>query len=308
LRGQRPWHSISSFEHSNFVLDSSFDFRHSNFQAMPIDLTPFLPHLPVWALVLFRLSGIFFFAPILGSAIIPARVKVFLALGLSFCVYPMLLTPGSASSVMMQQALSSGVSLWGLVGAVLSELMIGAALGFGANLPLVGMQLAGQVADQQMGLGIGGVFNPDMQEESGALGQFYFLMAMVLFLIAGGHRVLLTTLVGSFGHIPLGGLLSMKGGGADGAMLALMLGLLSSAFELALRVSAPLLCLVFLETIAMGFLARTVPQMNVMSVGFALRILIGSAVLIGAVQIKANVFAEFMRTNLRQLQHFFGGA
>jgi flagellar biosynthesis protein FliR len=268
---------------------------------MPIDLTPLLPHLPVWALVLFRIAGIFFFAPVLGSAILPARVKVFLALGLSFCVYPMLLSPSSASAALMQNTLDSGVTFWGLAGAVLSELLIGAALGFGANLPLIGMQLAGQIADQQMGLGIGGVFNPDMQEDAGSVGQFFFLLATLLFLLAGGHRVLVATLVGSFGHIPLGGFT------ANGSMLSLLLGLLSASFELALRISAPLLCLVFLETIAMGFLARTVPQMNLMSVGFALRILIGSAILIGAMQIKASVFAEHTRGNLRELQMFFAG-
>jgi flagellar biosynthetic protein FliR len=205
------------------------------------------------------------------------------------------------------QLVTRGVPFWGVVAAVASELLIGLALGFGANLPLIGMQIAGQVADQQMGLGIGGVFNPDLQEDSGVVGQFYFLLATTVFLLAGGHRVLLATLVGSFGHIPLGGFLSTSGAAGGGSLITLMTGLLSSAFELALRVSAPLLCLVFLETVAMGFLARTVPQMNVMSVGFALRILIGSAVLIGALHMKFAVFNEFVRLNLKQLQGYFAG-
>jgi flagellar biosynthetic protein FliR len=273
---------------------------------MPIDLTPLLPHLPVWALVLFRLGGIFFFAPVLGSAILPARVKVFLALGLSFCVYPVLLSPGSPSAAVVEQMLASapasgGISLWGLAGAVASELLIGMALGFGANLPLVGMQLAGHISDQQMGLGIAGVFNPDMAEESGVMGQFFFLLATTIFLTAGGHRVLLTTLVGSFQHIPIGGFV------AGGSLVSMLLGLLAASFELALRIAAPLLCLVFLETVAMGFLARTVPQMNIMSIGFALRILIGSAVLIAAVHVNTGVFGEFVRGNLRTLQEFFTG-
>lgn len=268
---------------------------------MVLDLTPFLPHLPVWTLVLFRLTGLFVFAPLLGSLAIPLRVKIFLALGLSFCIYPMLLTPGNPAAASMAAMLQNGLSLPGVVAAVAMELLIGLALGFGASIPLVGMQLAGQVADQQLGFGIGGIFNPDLESEVGVMGQFYFLLAMAIFVIAGGHRALLGTLVGSFNHIPLGGFQPGQ------QFVGLLLGLLNSSFELALRVSAPLLCLVFLETIAMGFLARTVPQINLMSVGFALRILVGSTVLIGALHIQSGVYGEYLRRSLRDLNLFFAG-
>ena len=58
-------------------------------------------------------------------------------------------------------------------------------------------------------------------------------------------------------------------------MIVLMAGLLLSAFELALRVAAPIVALIFLQSIAMGFIAKTVPQMNILSLGFPLRILAG---------------------------------
>ncbi len=266
---------------------------------MPIDLKSLLPHLPVWALVLFRLSGVFFFSPMIGSRMIPAKVKILLALGLSFCIYPMLLTPGSQASRMMNHMIADGLSMPGIIGAVASELLIGLAIGFGATLPLMGMQLAGLITDQQLGFGIGGIYNPDMAEESGVVGQIYFQLALVVFIIAGGHRVILGTLVGTFDHIPLGGFY------ADTDFLRLMTGMLTSSFDLALRISAPLLCLVFLETIAMGFLARTVPQLNIMSIGFALRILIGSLVLIAAMSSKMGVFVDVMQRNLHQLNVFF---
>jgi flagellar biosynthetic protein FliR len=268
---------------------------------LPIDLTPLLPHLPVWALVLFRLSGIFFFAPMIGSQAIPVRVKILLALGLSFCIYPVLLTPGSRASLMVGQVLAHGMSLPGMIGAVASELLIGLAIGFGAVLPLTGMQLAGLITDQQLGFGIGGIFNPDLAEESGVVGQVYFQIALVLFVIAGGHRVMVRTLVGTFDHIPLGGFY------ADADFLRLMTAMVAASFDLALRVSAPLLCLVFLETIVMGFIARTVPQMNILSVGFALRILVGALVIIAAMSSQTGVFLDAMRTNLHQLQGFFAG-
>jgi flagellar biosynthetic protein FliR len=264
-----------------------------------IDLKPFLAHLPAWLLVLFRLTGMFMFAPMFGSVTIPARVKVFLALGLSFCVYPMLLTPGSASAGLILPFIESGLGLWSVVSSVSMELLIGIVIGYGASLPLIGVQIGGRVVDQQMGLGLAGVLNPEFNEQTGVVSQFYFMLALAVFVILGGHRVILMTLVGSFGRVPLGGL------SVDGQLLGLVVGLMETVFEMAFRISGPLLCLIFLQTVAMGFIARTVPQMNILSIGFALRILIGALVLIGSIGVINGVFVTSMRQTLRQIQLFF---
>ncbi|MCE9591844.1 MAG: flagellar biosynthetic protein FliR [Planctomycetes bacterium] len=270
---------------------------------MVFDLSPLLPHLPAWAMVLFRLGGVFFFAPVLSSAAIPVRVKLFMVLGLSFCVYPALLDPGRASAALIAPVLQSGFPMWSLAGAIAMELLIGFTLGLAASLPIMGMQLAGQIADQQMGLGLGAIFNPDLGEDTAAMGQFYYLLAMTLFLVVppGGHRVLLSTLIDTFQRVPLGGYR------ADQHTALLITGLITSAFELALRVAAPLLCLVFLETVAMGFLARTVPQMNVLSIGFALRIIIGVAVIVGSLRHETGAFIDAMNQNMSQLADGFAG-
>ena len=70
---------------------------------MPTGLEPFLGHVPAWVLVLFRITGIFIMAPIFGSRAIPARVKMFIAVTLSFCVYPMLLTASSAAEPLIRK-------------------------------------------------------------------------------------------------------------------------------------------------------------------------------------------------------------
>jgi len=266
---------------------------------LPVNLTPLLPHLPVWLLVLFRLTGIFFFAPVFGSSSIPARVKVFLALGLSFCIYPILLTPGSPSAGLIVPMIQSGVAFWSLIGTVAMELLVGIVIGYGASLPLIGMQIGGRVVDQQMGLGLAGVLNPEFKVQTGVVSQFHFILALVIFVILGGHRVMLAILVGSFSKIPLGGF------NADGHMLDLVVGLMGTIFDLALRISGPLLCLIFLQTVAMGFIARTVPQMNILSIGFALRILIGALLLIGAIRIEAGVYVDTLQVTLDHLRNFF---
>ncbi len=266
-----------------------------------ISIEPLLPHLPAWALVLFRLTGIFLFAPMLGSRIIPMRLKALLALGLSFCVYPSLLAANSPSAALITPLIDSGLSLWTMAGAVAMELAIGLAIGYAASLPMIGMQLGGQVVDQQMGLGLAGVMNPEFGEESGIVSEFYFLLAVHIFVILGGHRVLFDTLVGSFSHIPPGGFRP------DSHLVTFLLGLLQVAFELGLRIAAPLLCLIFAETVAMGFIARTVPQMNIMSVGFAVRILMGAFLLMMAIKVHSSVYTDALPPIVNSIQAFFTG-
>lgn len=260
---------------------------------------PLLDHVPAWLMVLFRLSGIFIMAPVLGATTIPRQIKVYLTLGLSLCIYPMLLDSGRPSAGFIGYVIDHGLPLWSLIASVGLELLIGYAIGFAASLPIMGMQMGGHIIDQQIGLGIAGVLNPELGEQSGIVGQLLFMLALAVFVILGGHRIMLSILIGSFDQIPLGGF-----AGFD-SLVGLMLGLMTVMFQLALRVAAPLLCLIFLETVAMGFIARTVPAMNVLSVGFALRIVIGFALLVGCVGIAASVYTDTTARVLRELTRFF---
>ena len=266
---------------------------------MPIGLEQFLGHVPAWMLVLFRITGIFMIGPMFGSTVLPPRVKVSIAVILSLCVYPMLLTASSAAAPMVWGTVDQQLSLWQLLPAVAMELAVGLVIGFGAYMPIVGMQMGARMIEQQMGLGIAGVFNPELDATTGPLSQFLTMFAIALFILLGGHRAVLTTLVGSFGHVPLGAFR------IDGQVIDLILGLLGSMLDLALRVGAPLLCLIFLQSLAMGFIARTVPQMNILSIGFVLRIVAGALLLVGLVGVFADVFQTNLEGALDAISQFF---
>ena len=269
---------------------------------MPLSYEPLLAHVPAWLMVLFRLTGIFIFAPAFSSATVPGRVKVLLALLLSFCIYPVLLGPGGGeATASIQRIVDGGMSLWTIPAAVAMELMIGVIIGYGATLPLIGLQLSGKVVDQQLGLGLGGIYNPDLNEEAGVVGEFFFLVALAVFIILGGLGALLSTLIDTFRHVPLGGFR------CDGQVILLVVGLLGSMFELAIRVAAPLLCVIFLMTVSLGFIARTVPQVNILSIGFPLRILLGMALLIGVVAVNTDILVDMMTAVMRNMRVLFGG-
>ncbi len=264
------------------------------------DFGPLLDHVPAWLMVMFRLSGIFILAPIFGSTTIPRTVKIMLVLTLTFCVYPMLLNPGRDSAAMLAPLIDRDINLWALLPIVFLELIVGLIIGYCASLPMIGMQLGGDVIDKQIGLGFADLVNPESGESSGVIANTLFMLALAIFAILGGHRVLLMVLVGSFDSVPIGGFANFAG------LIELIKGMLTVIFQMAFRIAAPLLCLIFLQTVALGFIARTVPQLNIMSVGFTIRILNGTTLLIAFIAIGAWVYVDELLLMLEDIAFFFG--
>lgn len=262
---------------------------------MIISIDPILDHLPAWFLVLTRITGIFIFSPIFGAVTTFRQARVMLALGLSLCVYPMVIEPGHAASGTLLYVVDNGLDFYMLVPLMMVELLIGYAIGWVASLPMIAMQMGGQIIDQQMGISAAGIFDPDLGVQKGVISELLYLSALAMFVIFGGHRVVLQTLVNSFGYIPIGGMQHFSD------IVHLATGMLSLTFELAMKIAAPLLCLFLLEMLAMGFIARTVPQMNIFSVGFALKILMAAAVMMFFVDTGMEVFASTAQKLLDQL-------
>src|SRR5688572_24866269 len=118
-----------------------------------------LEHIPPALLVMFRIGGLMIYAPVLGSSVIPVRIKVLLSLVLGAAIYPVLAAQNHTTAGL-------DLNLWLLAPLVAMEILIGLAIGFLASLPLTAMQVGGVVISQQMGLGFAQLFNPVIDEES----------------------------------------------------------------------------------------------------------------------------------------------
>lgn len=227
-----------------------------------------------------RLGGLFIFAPLLSSVMVPTQARVLLALMMTVAIFPH--TPPPAPGV-------AELNLYSLGAAIAGEVFLGMTLGLLASMPLYAMQLAGMVTGQQMGLGLGVIYNPAIDAESDAVGQLLLFLAIGIYLSLGGMEAIFGALASSFDRIPAGAApLSQP-------PLDLLIALTTSGFDLALRVSAPVLCILLIETAAMGFVMKTVPQLNILSVGFPIKILLGLAVLsLGVWHIGGAVRDEIM--------------
>lgn len=236
----------------------------------------FAHHAVPFLLVMFRLAGLLIFAPLLSSVMIPARVKVLLVLMFAAAIYPMIAPP----------QLPATATILELAPLALREALIGGVMGLIATLPILAMDMAGVIVSQQMGFGLARVYNPLNDTDMDLLGQLLSFVALGLFIALGGLNLLFATLLGSFANAPLGVLR------ADQTPLSLITATLSAGFELALRVSAPVGALIFLVLVAIGVLNKTMPQLNVMTIGFSIKILAGFLVLAASLTAVAHAGAD----------------
>jgi flagellar biosynthetic protein FliR len=223
-----------------------------------------LEHLTPFMLVVCRLAGLFVFTPLLSNKGLPRQFKAMLAAILGAAVYaglpPELRRPPRAELV-------------DLLPLIASETLIGVVIGFLAGLPVLALDMAGYLMSHQMGMGLAQVYNPELASDSDLFGQLLMYIGLAAYLSLGGLEAAYLSLVSTFQHVPVGAF------ALDRAPVDLISGVIASGFEIAVRVAAPVLSIIFMLLIALGFLTKTMPQINVMSVGFTIKILFGVAML-----------------------------
>lgn len=229
-----------------------------------VDLTAILPHVTGFAVVMARLSGLFLFSPVLSSAVVPRRAKAMLALLMTLCIYP---------TIDHSATLDVPLSVVTLGPLMAMEILIGAAIGVLMLTPLWAVQLAGTFMGQQMGLSLAPILNPATDIEGDTLGQLLFMMALAIFVTLGGIEAMWEGLILSFKSVPAGAFR------IDDRLLETLSGMIAGGFHLAMRVSMPVLAIVLAESVAVGFITKTLPSLNFMSFGFPVRIVLALAVL-----------------------------
>ncbi|MGI6318114.1 MAG: flagellar biosynthetic protein FliR [Firmicutes bacterium] len=146
------------------------------------------------------------------------------------------------------------------------ELLTGLVLGFLVYLFLSVFLMAGQFMDHQAGLMMAGAFDPLFGSQVTLLGQFFYFLGIVFYLTINGHHMLFLALKNSFTAVPLTG--SMISTPAAWHFLKIF----SSLFLIAFQIAAPVIIVLWLTDLALGFLSRVVPQIHVFIVGLPLKI------------------------------------
>lgn len=213
----------------------------------------------IFWLILFRVFGILFYAPLFGSKNIPTRVKIGLAMMVSLTVFPLI---GNQMIPLPDNAYFYFLF-------VIKEFIIGMILGLVTLLLFVGVQFTGQIIGLEMGFTIVNVIDPQSNLQVSIIGQIYYLIVIMLFLTLNGHYLVIKTIVNSFRILPIHQFdLNTQVG-------ELLIKYSSQMFELAVEVGAPIIVILFLASAALGIMARVVPQMNIFVIGFPIKIGLG---------------------------------
>jgi len=215
-----------------------------------LDLEKFL----LFTLVLSRVSGLTMTAPIYGTKEVPMQVRALLAVALALLITPTqwgvaVEYPGSTINYLV------------FIG---SELLVGLSLGLGIVILFSGIQLAGQLIGRIGGLMLADVFDPSSETSVPIFSRLLMLVAMAVFVCIGGHRIVMAGLLDTFQTIPPGS------GALPNSIAQTFVVLLSQSFSLGIRAAVPVVTALLLSTLVMGLISRTLPQLNILMVGFGL--------------------------------------
>jgi flagellar biosynthetic protein FliR len=249
---------------------------------------PFLRIIEAFLFIGVRLSGLFLFAPFLGSGVIPPQIKATLVLALTFILYP-LVSPRFPTMPLGH---------WPIV--ALGELTIGAALGIATSVVFDAVQMAGQVLSVQMGYSLINILDPNTQVESTVVAMFHQLLVMLIFLQLGVQFWLVRAVADSFRYLPPGS------AHLSGNFVRTLFTSGSIVIAVGIQIAAPVLSATLLADIVLGLLGKASPQLPVMLLGPAVKSLLGLAVLIASLQFWPGMFRGlFLRsfTYSEQLLH-----
>lgn len=208
-----------------------------------------------------RIVALIASSPVIGNKQVPARVKIGLSLFITMIVAPTL-------PPLPQVAAGSPEGLLILV----QQIIIGAAMGFTIQVIFAAVEMTGELAGMQMGLGFASFYDPLNASFSPVIAQWLTTIASLAFLAMNGHLFVIAGLAESFQTLPIGNMISGKGFYA-------IAGWGGSIFGYALQISLPLLAALLIANLALGVLNRAAPQLNLFAVGFPVTLAIGFVVL-----------------------------
>lgn len=219
----------------------------------------------IYLLLHLRFIGLMFSSPIFTATLTPTPFRYLFAVMLTVCSVGILKTE-SLPLIYFDSVIFLAV-------ICLRELIIGIALGFVSALPLYALRVAGEQTGSVMGFSMAQIMDPTTQSESSLIGQLHFLIALWFYFRWNGHLLMIQALVETLKLVPPGQLSLFPAGDMGfGSWL-------QNLFTLGMRMVLPFYCALVLSDIGLGFLARTVPQMNIFVVGLPVKVMLGFMVL-----------------------------
>ncbi|PTS90547.1 type III secretion protein [Sphingomonas sp. HMWF008] len=229
-------------------------------------------------LVSLRIAPTLAFASPFTLLRVPASVRLVLAIALA----------GWLVAAHLEQSWRSDFSSHGLFLTALGELVLGVALSLSLQLAFTALLTAGRAIDIQAGFGLAVLIDPTTRSQMPLVGTLFAYAAGAIFFATNGPADLLAIWSASLERVPLGS--AVIGGG-----VTVLGGYISAVFVIAFGLGGMVMLALFLADIAIAFMSRTLPQMNVMLLGFQVKAMATLAVLPIAISVSGAIFLRLLR-------------
>jgi flagellar biosynthetic protein FliR len=236
-----------------------------------------------YLLVFARVGSMVMLLPAIGEMGVPSRVRLVLALAISFA-----LTPQVQSSY---PAAIPG-STMALVIMVIQEVTAGVLVGAMARIIMSSLQVAGYLIATQTGLAYAQTLDPTQNTQGAVLGNFMTLLGVTMIFLTNLHHMAIGAIAGSYRMLPPGGHLP------TGDMAQLVIQLTSSSFALGFQLAAPFLVFGFALYAGLGVLAKLMPQMQIFFVAVPLNIMCGFLIMLALIGSLMTVFLTYYTTQM----------
>lgn len=244
-----------------------------------------------FSLALTRAAAWVTFCPPFNSPAIPGRVRVGFAVAMA-----LLLAAPMSSQIGPDIGTLGGAAF---VGMLLTQVLAGVVFGFFVAALFTAVQTAGELIDLQVGFSMGAVIDPISGNNSSPIGRFYQLLATAILFAINGHVLVVGAFVRSAEVAPFGTLDLESALETFGRLLGT---LLVAALEIALPVLAALFC----AELALGFLGKAAPQLNILVIGFAAKSVLTFALLGATLLLLPETVDSLLGQSVRAVFGVFG--
>jgi flagellar biosynthesis protein FliR len=237
----------------------------------------------VYFLVFVRTGAMLMLLPPINQAGVPSRVRLMLALAISFA-----LAPGLAHAYPAQ--LPSAPMALGVL--VAEEATAGLLIGSMATIIMSALSVAGMIISTQTGLSYAQLLNPTLGDSEPVLANFLTLLGGTMIFATNLHHLAIGAIQGSYTLIPPGAPLP------TGDLAELTVRLVSGSFALGVQLAAPFLLFGFAVNASIGLLARLMPQLQVFFIAMPVNILAGFLIVMLLIGTMMTVFLNYYGTQM----------
>jgi flagellar biosynthetic protein FliR len=255
---------------------------HDHWPAMTIAILPEISAL--FALVFARVGALIMLLPGLGERVILSRARLSVAVFVALMMVPLV-----RDRLVVPQAPQA------VIGLLLSELMVGLAIGIAARILVGTLQTAGTIIANQLGLGFAMTVDPAGGAQNPSIANLLALLGAALVLTLDLHHIAIGAIHESYRLLPPGGPLMIE----DMMKLAIMTT--AQSFSLAVQISAPFIVFGLLFNLGLGILSRLMPQLQVFFIAVPASIIIGMLVLFATIGVMMNAYTDAIGQFLSQL-------